>query len=422
MPTDEQKELMLYGLVGQFAKIGAFGKGLNPIAIALAFMTWLSAALSPRIIFKVADTLHTCRIYAVHVGRSARGGKGDSMSLLNRVIEAIDFNNPGLIPMQRNGGLSTREGLAMQVHDSYKDNKQDVPPILDKRLSIVESEFVKILALAKKDPGLILPVIRELWDFGGSIIPLTKTNPISATRPHMTLYGNITPYELRATLDPKDIHGGTVNRFLFIFAEREEMIAFPSTTSTNDVNQLAAAIADVIRWSKQGYGSFAYNASQDQIEIGLSAEARDFWEITAFPRLSKPFGNELVAEATNRRAPFALRLALLFAITDKSLIIEKHHLEAGVAWVDASAQTAKFLFGNQTKAIAVNKVDKKKLIDFLLANNGQATRTEISSKCFHRKRTKSELDTLLNGLCGSVIDKHEQVAGNGQKTSIYKLA
>lgn len=415
----EQMDTMLYGLIGKIAKVGAHGKGLHPAPIALAVMTWLSAAVSPRIKIPVGDCLHPARLFSVHVGRSATGGKGDSIALLKKIIAYLDAKYPQLTPMFHAGGLSTREGLALKLHDGYEEKGKEIPAVLDKRLMIVESEFVKLLKLGKNDTNSILAVIRELWDYGGSIQPLTKTTPIRSTKPHISIYGNITPDELKATINVNEIYGGTVNRFLFLFAERLEMVAFPQETPENLVMAMAEDVAEVILWAKATYGTG--RDDNDCPVVNLAEDAKELWE-HEFPRLMVRFGTSVVAEATNRRAPYALRIALLFAITDRSLVITAKHLTAAIAWVDASAQTAEYLFGTPSNKGKVNPEHKKKLLTFLQARpNREATRTEISKYCFSGKLKKHELDHLLNGLVGSLIDKHDVILANRSKKSTYKL-
>lgn len=414
----QQADKMLYGLIGRIANAGAAGTGLNPVAIALAIMTWLSAAVSPRIRMAIGDILHPARIFAVHVGRSGMGGKGDSMNLLKKIIGYLNAKYPNLTPLFHSGGLSTREGLAMKLHDGYEEKGKVIEPVLDKRLMIVESEFVKLLKLGKNDTNSILAVIRELWDFGGSIQPLTKTTPIRSTNPHICIYGNITPAELKATINVSEIHSGTVNRFLFLFAERLELIPLPQVTPESLVAAMAEEIAKVVLWAKCNYG---LDQEDDCLVATLSDDAQVLWK-REFPRLMKPYGSSVVTEATNRRAPYALRIALLFAITDESLIISAEHLAAAISWTDASAQTADFLFGTPSNKSKVNPGHKEKLLDFLKGQpNREASRTEISRSCFSGKLKKYELDQLLNGLVGTVIDKHDLMLANHSKKSIYKL-
>lgn len=416
--SQHQVETMLYGVIGQVAKAGAAGKGLNPVAIALATMVWLSSAVSPRITLAVGDTKHPARIFGVHVGRSATGGKGDSINLLNKIRKYLDARYPNLTPMFHSGGLSTREGLALKVHDGYEDKGRTIDPVADKRLMVLESEFVKLLKLGKSD-NPILAVIRELWDFGGSIQPLTKTAPIRATNPHITIYGNVTPDELKSTINLTEIYGGTVNRFLFIFAERLQMVPFPPETPDSIVVDYAERFADIILWAKENYGS-----DQDDHQtkdVTLSAEAMSLWE-KEYDRLARPYGSSVVVDATNRRAPYALRIALLFAITDKTHTIEVRHLKSAIAWVDASAQTAGFLFGTTDRKAKVNLQHKAKLITFLKNQDGQeASRTDISKKCFSGKLKIYELDNLLNGLNGGIIEKRQIILQNKSKKTTYKL-
>ena len=67
------------------------------------------------------------------------------------------------------------------IHDGYKDGKEEVPAILDKRLLVVESEFVNVLHQSKRDGNTLSAALRDCWD-GVSLKPATKTNRLWTLR------------------------------------------------------------------------------------------------------------------------------------------------------------------------------------------------------------------------------------------------
>jgi hypothetical protein len=135
----------LYGLVGDVARAGSEGTEANPHAIAVNFMAYLSCAIGCGPYLPIGNTWHHARIFTLHVGRSGRGRKGDAMSFVVRLDATVRNLSEALSPQLHRGGLSTREGLVALIHDGYRHGKQDMPPVEDKRLWVVESEFANVL-------------------------------------------------------------------------------------------------------------------------------------------------------------------------------------------------------------------------------------------------------------------------------------
>ncbi len=101
------------------------------------------------------------------------------------------------------------------IHDGYRVGKDDVLPIEDTRLWIIESEFANVLHQAKRDGNTLSAALRDSWD-GVSIRPATKTSRLWASHPHLSLTGNITPSELLGLMESRELSNGFANRFLIL--------------------------------------------------------------------------------------------------------------------------------------------------------------------------------------------------------------
>lgn len=152
---------MFYGLVGDVANAAAKGTEVNPVSAAANFMSFLSANLGRDVYLSVGNTWHHCRVFTCHTGRTGRGGKGDAMSLNHRIRRRLEEVNAGLLGQTHTGGLSTREGLATLIHDGYKEGKTDVPPVDDKRLWVVETEFANVLHQSRRDGNTLSAALRD---------------------------------------------------------------------------------------------------------------------------------------------------------------------------------------------------------------------------------------------------------------------
>jgi hypothetical protein len=239
----------LYGLVGEVARAGSKGNESNPYAIATNFLAYLSCAIGRGTFLQIGNTEHHPRIFSLHVGRSGRGRKGDSLALVMKIDEFIRTHSPILCPQIHRGGLSSREGLAALIHDGFQQGSLAVPAIEDKRLWVVESEFANVLQQSRRKGNTLSMALRDCWD-GVCIKPATKNNRVFASNPHVCLSGAITPNELTALMSSKDLSNGFANRFLIIWAERTKITAFPQPTPPKEIEYLATRTQEVLNFAK----------------------------------------------------------------------------------------------------------------------------------------------------------------------------
>ncbi|MEB8487282.1 MULTISPECIES: hypothetical protein [Acidithiobacillus] len=417
-PPVPDTDAMLSGIIGEIARAGSDGKEVHPVAVAAACLSWLSAEIGPDICLPIGDTRHHVNLFTLHIGRSARGGKGESLGLVRRIRNTITFereDNP--CGQMHNGGLSSREGLAGAVHDGCRQGKEEVPAVDDKRLWIVEAEFSNVLAQGKREGNTLLPALRDVWD-GGNIQPLTKGRGMWSTHPHIALHGNITPGELQARIEAREINGGTFNRILMVWAERTCMVALPEPTDTSVVAGFARRIEDAIRWARGSYPT-----TRDSRKASMTPAAAHLWE-SLYTELKRPHpAGDLVAAATERRAPICLRIALIHAILEKSLMITPDHIRVGHAWAQYGAATAAYvLAGMGGQARDTDR--ERKVLAFLDKQPGnEADRRTITASCFKNRVSGRDLDRVLAPLVedGALHRREVDPKAGGRKRVIYAL-
>ncbi|MBS0464771.1 MAG: DUF3987 domain-containing protein [Proteobacteria bacterium] len=411
-------ETMFYGLLGEMATLAADGTEVNPSSAMAAGMVWLSATMGRNTCIAVGNEWHHLRLYGLHVGRSSRGGKGMSLALLDRVRKAIaERHGEATYGNVHRGGLSSREGLALLIRDGYKDGKQDIEPIIDKRLFIVESEFANVLSQAKRDGNTLSSALRDCWD-GVSIKPATKSSRIWASRPHVALHGCITPSELRNKIASNELSNGFANRFLILWAERIGSKPFPARASDAQVEALADRFATVIDFGRAGYpdADTPQRLSFERKAIGLYADLYDHY------RKPHPAG-ELVTGLLERRAPMLLRMAGLFAITDLSTVIERQHVAAAGAWIDYYTQSVAMVFAPMVDAFseAQRNEDAEKLHTYLSERGAWTGRTDISNDCFKKRLPKQDLDAAIESLAlEDRIERREMDTGGVRRRTEYR--
>lgn len=409
----------LHGLIGRIAQAGSATTEANPYAIALNALIYLSAGIGRGPYLPVGNTWHHGNLFALHIGRSGRGRKGDAASLMHRIDKAMRERGEHEIPQVWRSGLSTREGLVKLIHDGYTEGKNEVPPINDKRLCVFESEFVNVLHQGKRDGNTLSAALRDAWD-GVSIKPATKAATVGVTDPHISIMGAVTPSELRACMASRELTNGFANRFMMIFAERGRMVPFPEAAPQDVVNGLADELAAVFRFA----GAERW-VDKDVQRIGMSAEARTLYERLYRSELNAEVGGPAVAPLLERRAPVLLRIALILALTDRQTEIGADHIRAAHAWVRYWVETVLFVFAEAADEEASRQTSETahRIADFI-RSKGEVTRKQITTELFRGNVQKDRIDAALDELLGSSppVAVVREVRGAGRPAKFYSIA
>jgi hypothetical protein len=190
------------------------------------------------------------------------------------------------------------------------------PGIADKRLLVIESEFMRVLAMADREGNTLSITIRQAWETGDLQI-ITKNSPAKATGAHISIIGHITRDELLRGLDSTEAANGFANRFLWVCARRSQLLPFGGDLPDSDFGRLVVLMRDVLSWAETPRA------------IGFSADARTAWE-TVYPALSADRLG-LLGATVARAAAQVIRLACLYAVLDRSGQVEVDHLRAAIA-------------------------------------------------------------------------------------------
>lgn len=416
-------DAMFYGLVGDVARAAAQDTEVNPVAAGAGFVSYLGANVGRDVYLPVGNTYHHCRFFTLHGGRSGRGRKGDALSLTQRLQRRMNEIYAGTQGEYHGGGLSTREGLALLIHDGFKQGKEEIPPIDDKRLWVVESEFANVLHQAKRDGNTLSAALRDAWD-GCSIRPATKSARVGVTDPHIGIHACITPAELLSLIQSRELSNGFANRFLMIWAEKTGNVPFPMPTPDSVLSDLVDRTHRVIQFAKG-----KYPAEKNSRRMYLNDTARRFYEEIYRGELTRPEASDLLTTLLERQAPYTLRLAMLFALCDLSLEITEQHLVAALAWVRYARQSVRFIFSPAVNmAESEAKADAaRKILEFLKGKPEGADRTEITVDCFKRHLSSARIDEALQALLIATPPKIELVevprkdGKPGKKRKVYSL-
>lgn len=191
---------------------------------------------------------------------------------------------------------------------------------------------------------------------------------------------NITPEELNNLISPIELANGFLNRFIILHSERSRKLPDPKALDTKLADTFAASIESVIDFGKQ------------QQEISFDEDAKGMYDQLYMEQLSEDqFGT--VGALMSRGAVHIIRLALLFAIFDKSKFIRPKHLNSAIHIWNYSVTSIKYHFESFSP-------DADKVHQIIVGLRGaRVGLTEIStaqgiSNNWQSKRINSAIDEL----------------------------
>lgn len=284
-----------------------------------------------------ADYLHT-NLNGVLVGPTAAGRKGTSWGWVKRIFSEID---PPWVANNIQKDLYTAEGLINAVRDpaaptTKEDSRHHDPGIQDKRLQAVLGEFVAALKRANLPGNTLSATIRSAAD-GDVLQILTKNTPLKATDAHISVIGHITMYDLPNSLHT-ELYNGFANRFLWVWATRSKSLPNDPGPDIGQLGQLIQMVTEAVVFSKS-VG-----------EMKKSDKAARLWA-----RIYHGFYDDRdelppkIEALTARGLPHMLRMAMIYALLDKSEVIKVVHVKAARAVWRYVEDSIKYIFGSSDR-------------------------------------------------------------------------
>jgi hypothetical protein len=221
--------------------------------------------------------------------------------------------------------------------------------------------------------------LRALWETGNRN-GLTKNDPTRTTGAHVSVVGHITAAELRAHLTTTEQANGFANRFLIVCVRRARVLPFGGNLDAGALVLLAAQFREAVEFAR-GTRTLAWGLGArlwDDVYADLSAGAAGmFGAITA------------------RAEAHVMRLAVLYALLDKSKAIDLPHLEAALAVWRYCEESAAHVFGGKTG----NELADRLLVLIVAAGEDGITRGDLRDSVSH------DIDTRRFGLALAHLER-----------------
>lgn len=379
------------------------------MAILLQFLTAIGCLFGRKVYFQVESSKHFPNLFCVIVGNTAKARKGTSWGWVRELVKLID---PVWFGSNVKHGLVSGEGLIYHVRDPQlemirvSESITNVPPrhktvdhgVSDKRLLINEQEFSSVLSAGSRDGSTLSDHIRNSWDGNEILQTLAKNSPTKATNAHVSIIGHITRAELAKQLSSTDCFNGFGNRFLWACAMRAKLIPTCSEMEpTRLIEPFARQLREIIAIGDNYSGRLKFSESASKLWENIYRTLAD----------EKP---GLFGAMTARAEAQIVRLSLIYAILDRSPLIEVPHLEAAKAIWDYCEKSVELLFGNATGDTLADRI-----LELIKENSIKGmSRTEISNS-LNRNKTKQQIDQAIEVLLNSRLIRVEEISANGTR-------
>jgi hypothetical protein len=393
-----------HGLAGKIVRTILPASEADPVALLVQTLTAFGNVVGRGRYFEAEADHHHGNEFVVLVGRTSKARKGSSWGHIERLMARAEEQ---WAKERLQTGASSGEGIIHAVRDPvmkrecikergkpprYEEVEAD-PGVLDKRLLIYEPEYANVLKQTERMGNTLSVVLRNAWD-GRDLQTLTKNSPTSATGAHVSMIGHITADELRRYLTQTEQANGFGNRHLWICIQRSKTLPDGGKVDGADLLALADALADAMQFSKT---CGVMRRSEDAVLV---------WREVYGPLSDGKPG--LTGAVLARAEAHVMRLAMLYALLDRSPQIRAAHLMAALAVWEYCERSVKFIFGD-----SIGDPVADELLRVLRAAGPQgATRTEMLNY-FGRNRSTDRIGRALGMLLEHRLARMEKSQPQG---------
>jgi hypothetical protein len=343
----------------------------DPVAILIQALVATGNLFGRTAHWVVESDKHYCVLNCVLVGDTARARKGVSWRRVKSVLEDVDSTWP-----QPASGLSSGEGLIYAVRDASRGPRGKVDRgVTDKRLLVVEEEFVRPLVCAKREGNILSAVVRAAFDTG-DLRNLTRNSPDKATGAHISIIGHVTRQELLRHLDQTDYANGYANRILWPCVRRSKELPDGGQSHALDFSRVDSQLQAALKFC------------DPPPELRRDPEAAELWH-SEYSRLSGS-GPGLIGAVLSRGDAYVMRIATVYAVLDCSNLIKPCHLQAALAVWKYCEDSAHFIFGDILGDPEADTI----LAALKQAGANGLNRTQIS-ELFARNKSSAQIERAL---------------------------
>lgn len=312
-------EAAYHGVLGDIVRAVAPVTEADPVAILGSLLAAAGACMGHwRTIYQ--GSTQAANLFVALVGDSSTGRKGTAASIARDVMSAAYPAWDKLVV----AGLGSGEGLIGHLKRVEET---------EHRALVLESEFGRLLTVMAREGSTLSPVVRDAWD-GAPMGRFLAREQSLVTWHHVSIAAHVTSVELRQKLTNTDAANGFGNRFMWLAVRRTRLVPFPESP-----RELVLPYVDSLHR--------AIEEAQTPADLKWSSAAAERWEAlyaeSAVRRRSGILGSLMA-----RSEAQITRLALLYALLDRSTEVRLGHLEAAEAMWSFAERSVLHIFGSST--------------------------------------------------------------------------
>lgn len=311
--------LVYHGVLGEIVQAVTPMTEADPIAILGSLLAATGACMGHmRTIYQ--GSTQAANLFVALVGDSSTGRKGTAASICRDVMTAAYPDWQNLIV----AGLGSGEGLIGHLKRVEET---------EHRALVLESEFGRLLTVMAREGSTLSPVVRDAWD-GVPMGRFLAREQWLVRWHHVSIAAHVTTVELQSKLTNTDAANGFGNRFLWLAVRRTKLVPFPESP-----RELVSPYLDSLYR--------AIDEAQTALEVKLSPAAADRWEALYSASAARQRPGLLGALLARAEAQI-IRIALLYALLDRSTEVGAQHLAAAEALWEYAERSVVHIFGTST--------------------------------------------------------------------------
>jgi DNA repair photolyase len=365
------------GLMGDYIHLVAPETEADKHVLLFVLMTELGCLIGNHAYYLVGDSkLYTNEFISI-VGASALSRKGIAQSRVDKLVIMVNPNFASHFV----DGLATGQGIVWELAQREKACNGDT------RVLCVEEEFKSILTKS----GLSV-ILRKAWD-AKQVSQNIKTGAYGCEHPHLCIITDITPDELVTTIPVMDLVNGYANRFLWVMAKSSENLLPHGGLPLEKLNQ--TKLSKIVNGIRS-----AVKFAQTVNEVKFDASADIIW-VPYYNAIDRsPFSPPV----ESRENAHISKLALLYALLDKSPVISAKHLQAAIAAWKYSRDSSRVLFPSQASK---RNLDEEKIMKLLGQHTDGLTTSQVTFMALQNNKSAEPILKKLesDGKVKSIVVK-----------------
>ena len=389
-----------HGLFGEMLKAVEPETEADPAGILLGWLTCFGNIVGRGAWVEVGPRRHHPALYVGIVGKTS-DAKGDSWAVSLYPFKQIE---PNWASTCIANGVGSGEGLVERVANDLtmmdgNGKAQVIPGASDKRCLLRLSELSRCFKLSRRENATLSENLREGWDGEPIHVLNRKGNALDTSEYTFSLLGDITPGVLcKLMKGGTEALDGFANRYLWAWVRSRRSL--PMGGNILVLKPFLERLRSGLEKAKQA------------AKVWFDADAQKRWE-EVYPSL-KVSGDDV--PHTDRARPYALRMALLYALVEGSVVIRLEHLQAALALWSYCRASAKLIFGGQQTAEANDDAEPDplwlRLLNAIMKAPG-ISRSGLREVAGHKEPVE-EIEAALGYLERSGMAYRKQVKPKGR--------